>query len=160
MFYNRECFDEPIEPTDGVDVQETDNERVVMDVLVAIERRELEHLAQLYHPEVWFEWPPGLPYSGRFQGASVGEMSARVALVWEELQPTDGERRLDAYVVASHLSTVVVHYTLKGVSRAGQRFETEILARYEVRDGLFAGAQMFHFDLQGLIAFLEAAAHA
>lgn len=141
-------------------MQETENEQVVMDVLVAIEQRELERLAQLYHPEVWFEWPPGLPYSGRFQGASVGEMSALFASVWEELQPTDGERRLDAYVVASHMSTVVVHYTWKGVSRAGQRFETEILARYEVRDGLFAGAQMFHFDLQGLIAFLEAAANA
>lgn len=136
----------------------TENERIVLDVLHAIEQRDLDRMARLQHPEIWFLWPPGLPYSGRFQGETpVAEMTACFARVWAGLQPTEAERGMDASVVASHESTVVTHYTWRGLDAAGRRFEASTLARYEVRDGLLAGAQMYHFDLTGLIAFLAAA---
>jgi ketosteroid isomerase-like protein len=135
-----------------------DNERVVMDTLRAIEERDLEHMARLQHPDVWFSWPPGLPYSGRFQGpGAVADMTERFASVWAELQPTAADRRMDAVVVAAHDATVVVHYTWRGRDQVGKRFETPTLARYEVRDGLFAGAEMYYFDLLGLIEFLSTA---
>ena len=135
-----------------------DNERIVMDTLGAIEKRDLEHLTRLQHPDVWFSWPPGLPYSGRFQGsAEVADMTERFAAVWAELQPTAADRRMDARVVASRDTTVLVSYTWRGRDRVGKRFETPTLACYEVRDGLFAGAEMYYFDLMGLIDFLSKA---
>ena len=39
----------------------------------------------------------------------------------------------------------------------GERFESEVLALYEVRDGKFARAQMFHFDTAALNEFFSRA---
>lgn len=133
-------------------------EEIVLVAVKAVEDRDLDTLAQLYHPDVRFEWPPGLPYSGTFQGASVDEMTERFGAVWEPLQPTDDEKRMDATVVVSSGNTVVVEYTWRAVDRHGHRFETSTLARYEVRDGRFAGARMYYSDHAGLLAFLRDAA--
>jgi ketosteroid isomerase-like protein len=132
-------------------------EQVVLAAIAAVEERDLDALARLYHPDVWFEWPPGLPYSGDFHGASVDEMTNTFATVWEPLQPTDAERRMDATVVASSGNTVVVEYVWRAVDRHGHHFETLTLGRYEVRDGQFAGARMYYSDHAGLLAFLRGA---
>jgi len=52
---------------------------------------------------------------------------------------------------------VVVNYLCKGLDTKGRRFETEVLADYQVRDGRLARAQMFYYDLPGMIAFLRGA---
>jgi ketosteroid isomerase-like protein len=138
-----------------VNIETLTPEEIALAAVKAVEDRDLDTLDQLYHPDVRFEWPPGLPYSGRFQGASVDEMTQRFAAVWEPLQPTDDEKRMDATVVASSGNTVVVEYTWRSVDQRGHRFETSTLARYEVRDGRFAGARMYYSDHAGLLAFLR-----
>ena len=42
-------------------------------------------------------------------------------------------------------------------SAAGERFEAPVLGLYEVRDGKFARAQMFHFDTAAILDFLARA---
>jgi hypothetical protein len=135
-----------------------DPNALVMEVLHVIEQRQLERLAQLYHPEIEFHWPPGLPYSGDFTGAAVEEMSNRFAATWMPLQPNEETRRMNPRVVAiGESGRVVVNYVWRGLDREGRQFETEVLADYQVRDGLLARAQMFYYDLPGVIAFLDRA---
>lgn len=131
---------------------------VVMEILQAIERRELDRLTDLYHPEIEFHWPPGLPYSGDFKGDAVRTMNARFAATWMPLQPTAETRQMNPRVVAtSPDGRVIGHYLWKGLDAQGRRFETETLGDYQVRDGRLARAQMFYYDLPGMISFLEQA---
>jgi ketosteroid isomerase-like protein len=134
------------------------NDEVVMAVLTAIEQRNLTALPGLYHSQIEFSWPPSLPYSGTFRGAELGEMNAKFASVWAVLQPTERERALNARVIASTGEDVVVNYCWRALDPTGRRFETETLGHYKVRDGKLARAQMFYFDLPGMVAFLKAAA--
>jgi ketosteroid isomerase-like protein len=134
---------------------------IVTRVLTAVEQRQTDSLRALYHPRIEFHWPPGLPYGGSFVGAEVGEMQRRIREIWYPLQPTEERRRMDFRIVATaEDGRVVVNYLWKGVDAQNRRFETLTLAEYQVRDGLFARAQMYYYDLLGLIAFLELAASA
>lgn len=56
-------------------------------------------------------------------------------------------------MVAVNGDEVVVKYWTRGVTPNGERFDSEVLALYEVRDGKFARAQMFHFDTAALNEF-------
>jgi ketosteroid isomerase-like protein len=141
----------------GVDTTMT-TEQVVRAVLRAVEARDRARLAELYHPDIEFSWPPGLPYSGRHRGAEVVAMGEAFAALWDPLQPTEAERRFDERIVASSGSEVVVQYRWKAVDEQGRRFETDTLARYRVLDGKFAGGRMYHFDHAGLLDFLAARA--
>lgn len=131
------------------------NAQVVLHALDALEMRQLDELQKLYHPSITFHWPPGLPYSGNFSGAGVQRMSEMFAATWTDLQPDAACRRMDPEIIAEDGNIVVVSYTWRGIDRQGRRFETETLAKYEVVGGQLLDAQMFHFDLVGLIAFLE-----
>jgi hypothetical protein len=129
----------------------------VLDVLRAVEERDIERLPSMYHPEIEFHWPPALPYGGVFKGAEVGPMSQTFAGIWGPLQPTEQERRMNARVVASDGPDVVVNYCWRGRDAAGRTCAIETLAHYRERDGKLARAQMFHFDLAGLLDFLAKA---
>jgi ketosteroid isomerase-like protein len=137
--------------------------QVVLDVIQAVEERDAETLERLYHDELEFHEAPSLPYGGHLQGKDVLHEQlesdpARTWLgTWGPLQPSEAERRLDPRVVAVNGDEVVVHYRTRGISPDGERFESEVLALYEVRDGKFARAQMFHFDGVALVDFLARA---
>ncbi|MGE0769361.1 MAG: nuclear transport factor 2 family protein [Hyphomicrobiaceae bacterium] len=135
-----------------------ENAHLVLKILSVIEQRQLEQLRDFYHPDITFHWQPGLPYSGSFAGPEVARMSERFAATWLPLQPTEDTRRMDPEVLATgEDGRVVVNYKWRGLAPNGDRFETEVLADYQVRDGRLARAQMFYFDLPGMIAFLESA---
>lgn len=131
---------------------------LVMQALRLVEERQLDSLADLYHPAIEFHWPPGLPYSGVFKGSAVAAMSELFAATWIPLQPTEETRRIDPRVLATgDDGRVVVNYKWKGLDDQGRRFETETLADYQVREGRLCRAQMFYYDLPGMIAFLDGA---
>jgi SnoaL-like domain len=75
---------------------------------------------------------------------------------WDPLQPTERERRMDPQVMATSENDVVVRYQQRGVSPAGERFQTPVLGIYQVRDGKLARAQMFYFDAAAVLRCLEA----
>jgi ketosteroid isomerase-like protein len=132
------------------------NAKFMLTLLAAIERRDLELVRKLYHPDIEFHWPPGLPYSGVFKGETVAKMQECFASVWFPLQPTAERRRMDSRVVAtSPDGRVVVNYIWKGESPDGVAFETETLADYQVDEGRLLRAQMFYYDLPGVIDFLK-----
>jgi uncharacterized protein len=140
------------------------NEEVVLGVFRAIEERDAEALFDLYHENVELHDAPSLPYG--YEGIS-GKEAMREQLestpekswlgTWGPLQPTEAERRMDPRVVATRGNEVVIEYTTRAVLPDGERFESPVLGLYEVRDGKFARARMFHYDTAAILAFLEGA---
>jgi ketosteroid isomerase-like protein len=130
---------------------------IVMEAFDAVERRDARRLARLYHPDVVFHWPPCLPYGGTFRGIAAQQDRSRVTWdqVWDPLQPTERERRMDPRVIAATEQEVVVLWHQRGRQPAGHRLDMETLGRYGVRDGKFARAQMFYFDTAAVLGFLR-----
>jgi ketosteroid isomerase-like protein len=128
---------------------------IVMEAFDAVERRDARRLAQLYHPEVEFHWPLCLLYGGTFRGIAAQRDRCRVTWdqVWDPLQPSEQERRMDPRVVAATEQAVVVLWHQRGRQPAGQRLDMEALGLYGVRDGKFARAQMFYFDTAAVLSF-------
>lgn len=136
---------------------------VALKTIKAVEERDAERLLELWHDDVEFHEPPSLPYGGTKRGkltvAKQLETAPRDSWLgtWDALQPTAEERRMSPRVVAESGSEAAIVYTMRAISPAGERFECEVLGLYEVRDGKFARAQMFHFDTAATAAFLERA---
>ena len=139
---------------------------VVLGVIRAVQERDGEKLFELYHPDVELHEAPSLPYGG-----VVGGMPSLVEQLesapentwlgtWGPLQPTEAERRFDPRVISEKDGEVVVLYRMRAVAADGERFEAPVIGLYEVRDGKFARAQMFHYDTQAINAFLERAREA
>jgi uncharacterized protein len=140
------------------------NAEVVLAVIRAVEERDADALFELYHDDVELHDAPSLPYAYTARGKA--EMRDQLETApettwlgtWGPLQPTEAERRMDPRVVASNGDEVTVLYTTRAVAPDGERFESPVLGLYEVRDGKFARAQMFHYDTAAILAFLERAA--
>ena len=136
---------------------------VVMGVFRAIEQRDPDKLFELFHEDVEFHWPVSLPYGGSSQGRETQRRQLETEPektwlgTWGPLQPTDQERRMDPRIVSSSDDEVVISYRQRAVSPDGERFDAPVLGLYEVRDGKFARAEMFHFDTAEIVEFLERA---
>jgi ketosteroid isomerase-like protein len=98
---------------------------VVLQAFDAVERRDREGLLALYHPEIEFHEAPSLP-----------------------------ERSMDPRVIAANDREVVVLYRQRALSPTGARFDAPVLGLYEVREGKFGRAQMFHFDTLAVVQYL------
>jgi ketosteroid isomerase-like protein len=139
---------------------------VVLGVIQAVEERDGEKLFELYHEDVQFHEAPSLPYGGVVEGVpSLKEQIENAPEytwlgTWGPLQPSEAERRFDPRVISEKNGEVVVLYHMRAIAPDGERFESPVIGLYEVRDGKFARAQMFHFDTQGINAFLERAREA
>jgi ketosteroid isomerase-like protein len=142
------------------------NEEVALAVIRAVEERDVEALFELFHEDVELHDAPSLPYADTARGKTAMRDQLETASettwlgTWGPLQPTEEERRMDPRVVATNGDEVTVLYTTRALAPNGERFESPVLALYEVRHGKFARAQMFHYDTAGILAFLERAASA
>ena len=138
-----------------------DRVEVVLQAFRAVEARDEEALFALFHPEIEFHEAPSLPYGGTSRGVRAmrqrGELAESWSSTWEPLQPTESERRMDPRVVAARGDEVVVAWRQRAVDATGARFDAPVLGLYEVRDGLLARAQMFHFDTAAVLRFLAEA---
>ena len=139
------------------------NEEVVLGVLRAVEQRDAVALFELYHDDVELHEAPSLPYAHTARGKTAMREQLETAPeatwlgTWGPIQPTEHERRMDPRVVASEGDEVVVLYTMRALAPDGERLESQVLGLYEVRDGKFVRAQMFHYDTAAILAFLERA---
>jgi ketosteroid isomerase-like protein len=139
------------------------NVDVVLRTIRAVERRDARALLALYHPEVEMHHAPSLPYGGTRSGLNdirqdIEHNSERTWLgTWGPLQPTQEQRSIDPRVVAATDREVVVLYRQRGLDPAGERFDAPVIGPYEVHDGKFARAQMFHFDTPAVVNYLTKA---
>src|SRR5438094_9761665 len=111
------------------------NRKLLLDVFRAIEQRDDRRFRELLHPDFELHSPPSLPY-----GASK-------AHTWSEtldpFQPGETERRMNPRVVAVSEDEGVVLWRQRGVSPSGERFESEVLGLYQLRDGKLAAPRCF-----------------
>lgn len=141
------------------------NVHVVLQTIRAVEQRDAQALFALYHPNVEIHDAPSLPYGGTRNGLNdIREATEhhpeRTWLgTWGPLQPTQAERSMDPRVVAANDREVVVLYRQRALDPAGERFDASVIGLYEVHDGKFARAQMFHFDTAAVVKFLTKAQH-
>ena len=139
------------------------NEEIVLSVIRAVEERDADALFELYHDDVELHDAPSLPYAYAARGKTAMREQFEASPeetwlgTWGPLQPTEAERRMDPRVVESAGDEVVVLYTTRALAPGGERFESPVLGLYEVRDGKFARAQMFHYDTAAVVAFLDRA---
>ena len=130
---------------------------VVLEVFQAIESRDAERLFALFHPQVELHEAPSLPYGGTVRGTDEVAGEGGWLATWGPLQPSEAERRMDPRVISADDREVVVLYRQRGLNRAGDRFDGQVVGLYEVRDGKFARAQMFHYDTAAVVDFLARA---
>jgi len=132
-----------------------ENVETMRQIFRAIESRDLARLVALTDPAAEFHWPPSLPYGGVSPLQPVAGPSW--AETWIPLQPTKAEQCMDARIVAASDDEVVALWHQRGISSAGERCDTPVLALYLLRDGKLSRAQMFYFDSAELAAFLARA---
>lgn len=136
---------------------------IVLGVFNAVVERDREKLFALHHDDVELHEAPSLPYGGTVRGKAAMREQLETAPettwlgTWGPVQPTEAERRMDPRVVGADGDEVTVVYTQRALSPSGERFESPVMGLYEVRDGKFARAQMFHYDTAAILAFLERA---
>jgi ketosteroid isomerase-like protein len=126
---------------------------VIQAIFDAVERRDNVGFSALCDPEAEFHWPPSLPYGGVIYGVRVGDDGW--AKWWNPLQPTEAEKNLHPRIVAASDHEVIVLWRQRGLNPAGERFDSEVLGLYEVRNGRLVRAQMFYFDPVAASSFLE-----
>jgi uncharacterized protein len=130
---------------------------VVLQAFRAVEGRDHEALVALYHPEVEFHEAPSLPYGGTSLGKEIVAADMGWLETWGPLQPSATERSMNPRVISAAGDEVVVLYWQRAMAPSGERFEAPVLGLYEVREGKFARAQMFHFDTAAVLDFLARA---
>lgn len=139
------------------------NSEVALAAIRTVEERDPDALFALCHDDVEFHDARALPYGGTHRGKEAHREELerhpeRTWLgTWGPLQPTEAERRMTPRVVAESGDEVAVLYTQRAVSPGGERFESPVMALYEIREGRLARAQMFHYDTAAVVAFLERA---
>jgi ketosteroid isomerase-like protein len=131
------------------------NAEVMREIFAAIERRDAGRFAELMQPDVELHWPPSLPYGGSTSGPEPD--GPNWGRTWGPLQPGPDERRMDPRIVAAGDDEVVVLWHQRGLSRSGERLDSQVLGLYRLRDGRLARAQMFYFDPVAVDAFVAAA---
>jgi ketosteroid isomerase-like protein len=124
----------------------SDPTQIVLEAFEAVESRDAQRLASLYHPDVEFHWPPSL---------STEQLGQTWEEVWDPLQPTPRERAMSPRLIASSDHEAVVLWHQRGLSPDGRSLDVEVLGLYEVRDGKFFRAQMFYFDTAEVVRYLE-----
>jgi ketosteroid isomerase-like protein len=139
----------------GAAMDSTQNIHTVLEAFIAIEQRDIQRLAALVTSDFESHWPPSLPYGGTKRGLNPEGTSW--STVWEPLQPTMNERKMDAQIIAACADQVVVLWHQRGVSPAGEHFDGEVLGLYQLSDGRLRRAQMFYFDTMAVASFLDRA---
>jgi uncharacterized protein len=139
------------------DAAMSDAAEIVLRAFRAVEQRDYDALIALYHPEVEFHEARSLPYGGMSQGKEAVAADLGWLETWGPLQPTEGERRMDPQIISDDGRRVVALYRQRAVDRSGRRIDLPVVGLYEVRDGKFARAQMFHFDTVAILEFLATA---
>jgi ketosteroid isomerase-like protein len=136
---------------------------VILEAFRAVEERDAERLMELYHDEVELHDAESLPYGGVADGkrSLIEQMASAPGATWlgtwDPLQPTEAERRMEPRVIAEGAGEVVVLYRQRALAPSGERFDAPVVGVYQVRDGKFARAQMFHYDTEAINEFLERA---
>jgi uncharacterized protein len=121
----------------------------------AVENRNPQGVAAIYHERIVINEAPGLPYGGEYHGH---EGALRHALgfraSWDRFQPSNA-RGLEPRFVAQD-DYVAVQWRHRAENReTGERIDLPAAGIYRFVDGMVVDSRMFHFDIAALLRFLN-----
>jgi uncharacterized protein len=121
----------------------------------AVENRNPQGVAAIYHQHIVIHEAPSLPYGGEYhghEGAFRHGQGFRAA--WDRFQPAN-VRGLEPRFVAEH-DHVAVQWRHKAENReTGERIDLPAAGVYRFVDGMVVDSRMFHFDIAALLKFLD-----
>jgi hypothetical protein len=121
----------------------------------AVEHRNPQGVAAIYHPRIVINEAPSLPYGGEYlghEGAFRHGQGFRAA--WDRYQPL-ATRSLDPHFIAQG-DYVAVQWRHRAENRAtGERIDLPAAGIYRFADGMVVDSRMFHFDIAALLQFLS-----
>jgi ketosteroid isomerase-like protein len=121
----------------------------------AVETRNPQALAAIYHPRVVINEAPSLPYGGEYHGHEGAFRHGQGFLkTWDRFQPLEA-RSLQPHFVAQG-DYVAVQWRHRAENRAtGARIDLPAASVYRFVDGMVVDSRMFHFDVAALLQFLN-----
>jgi hypothetical protein len=121
----------------------------------AVEHRNSQAVAAIYHPNIVIHEAPGLPYGGEYrghEGALRHGQGFRAA--WDRFQPANA-RGLEPRFTAQD-EYVAVQWRHKAENReTGERIDLPAAGIYRFVDAMVVDSRMFHFDIAALLEFLN-----
>ena len=121
----------------------------------AVENRNSQAVAAIYHRDIVIHEAPGLPYGGEYQGHEGALRHGQgFRAAWDCFQPSGG-RGLEPRFVA-HDEHVAVQWRHRAENReTGERIDLPAAGIYRFVDGMVVDSRMFHFDIAALLQFLS-----
>jgi uncharacterized protein len=121
----------------------------------AVENRNSQGVAAIYHPSILINEAPSLPYGGEYHGHEGALRHAQgFRATWDRFQPSNA-RGLEPRFVAQD-DQVAVQWRHRAENReTGERIDLPAAGIYRFVDGMVVDSRMFHFDIAALLKFLN-----
>jgi ketosteroid isomerase-like protein len=121
----------------------------------AVENRNPQGVAAIYHERIVIHEAPSLPYGGEYHGHEGARRHAQgYRTAWDRFQPSNA-RGLEPHFVAQD-NYVAVQWRHKAENReTGERIDLPAAGIYRFVDGMIVDSRMFHFDIAALLKFLN-----
>jgi ketosteroid isomerase-like protein len=131
------------------------NEEAARRLFEAVEHRDPQGVAAIYHEHIVINEAPSLPYGGEYHGREGALRHGQgFRASWDRFQPSD-LRGLEPRFVAQG-DQVAVQWHHKAENReTGARIDLPAAGIYRFVDGKVADSRMFHFDIAALLKFLD-----
>ena len=121
----------------------------------AVEHRNPQGVAAIYHEHIVIHEAPSLPYGGEYHGHEGAQRHGQgFRAAWDRFQPANA-RGLEPRFVAQD-DHVAVQWRHKAENRdTGERIDLAAAGIYRFVDGMVVDSRMFHFDIAALLKFLN-----
>jgi ketosteroid isomerase-like protein len=121
----------------------------------AVENRNPQGVAAIYHRHIVIHEAPSLPYGGEYRGLEGALRHGQgFRRTWDRFQPSN-VRGLEPRFVAQD-DHVAVQWRHKAENReTGERLDLPAAGIYRFVDGMVVDSRMFHFDIAALLKFLN-----
>ena len=121
----------------------------------AVENRNPQGVAAIYHERVVINEAPELPYGGEYRGHAGALRHAQgFRATWDRFQRSNAGGLEPRFVAQD--DHVAVQWRHKAENReTGERIDLAAAGVYRFVDGMVVDSRMFHFDIAALLKFLN-----
>jgi hypothetical protein len=140
---------------DQMDLLTQTNADAARRLFEAVESRNSQGVAAIYHQNIVINEAPSLPYGGEYHGHEGAFRHGQgFRATWDRFQSSNA-RGLEPRFIAQH-HHVAVQWRHKAENReTGERIDLPAAGIYRFVDGMVIDSRMFHFDIAALLKFLD-----
>jgi ketosteroid isomerase-like protein len=121
----------------------------------AVENRNPQGVAAIYHENIVIHEAPSLPYGGEFLGHEGALRHGQgFRATWDRFQPSKTRGLEPRFVAQGDHVAVLWRHRAKN-HETGERIDLPAAGFYRFVDGRVVDSRMFHFDIAALLKFLN-----